>query len=154
MATDKNEHQHEGQQRQHEAQAKENAPSAAQRDQDRKSVQEAREQARRAARPPNPELEEQRAEARREGSYGAQVILDYDSDAALGARGGAADTIEENTQIRDRDLVRMGHDPRSPDNSLLRTKPNFVPGPAPEPKEVAPAVRQARERAEQSDKAA
>ena len=67
-------------------------------------------------------------------SYGAQVILDYDGDAALAARGGAAGTITENTIIRDADLVELGHDPKSPSNDRLSTRPNFMPGKGPEPK--------------------
>ena len=70
----------------------------------------------------------------RVASYGAQVILDYEGDAALAARGGAAGTITENTIIRDADLVELGHDPKSPSNDRLATRPNFVPGKAPEPK--------------------
>jgi len=53
-------------------------------------------------------------EARRLGSMGAQVILDPDSEAALGARGGAADTILGNTLHRDAALVQAGFDPAAP----------------------------------------
>ena len=38
-------------------------------------------------------------------SIGAQIILDYNFDAALGARGGRGGTIEENTMARDADLI-------------------------------------------------
>ena len=82
----------------------------------------------------DPKLEEERRESMRIASYGAQVILDYEGDAALAARGGAAGTITENTIIRDADLVELGHDPKSPSNDRLATRPNFVPGKAPEPK--------------------
>jgi hypothetical protein len=47
-------------------------------------------------------------------SIGAQVILDYNSDAALGARGGRGGTIEENTLARDADLIAVGLDPNAP----------------------------------------
>ena len=47
-------------------------------------------------------------------SIGAQIILDYNSDAALGARGGRGGTIEENTMARDADLIAVGLDPQAP----------------------------------------
>ena len=47
-------------------------------------------------------------------SIGAQIILDYNSDAALGARGGKGGTIEENTMARDADLIAVGLDPQAP----------------------------------------
>ena len=47
-------------------------------------------------------------------SIGAQVILDYNSDGARGARGGAGGTIEENTMARDAHLVSVGLDPNAP----------------------------------------
>ena len=82
----------------------------------------------------DPKLDEERRESMRVASYGAQVILDYDGDAALAARGGAAGSITENTIIRDADLVELGHDPKSPSNDRLATRPNFMPGKGPEPK--------------------
>ena len=82
----------------------------------------------------DPKLDEERRESMRIASYGAQVILDYDGDAALAARGGAAGSITENTIIRDADLVELGHDPKSPSNDRLATRPNFMPGKGPEPK--------------------
>ena len=57
-------------------------------------------------------------EARRLGSMGAQVILDPDSEAALGARGGAADTIMGNTLHRDAALVAAGFDPAAPSGHM------------------------------------
>jgi len=50
-------------------------------------------------------------EAQGAASIGAQVILDYNSDSGLGARGGAAGTVEENQLIRDTHLVALGLDP-------------------------------------------
>lgn len=50
-------------------------------------------------------------EASQAASIGAQVILDFNEDASVGARGGAAGTIEENTAIRDAHLLEMGLDP-------------------------------------------
>ena len=105
--------------------------------------------------PPRDEkAEAEQRENRRISSYGAQVILDYDGDAALGARGGAADSVTENTRIRDEDLVRLGHNPVSPDNSLLATRPNFMPGKGPEPKRRAPGVPDPKEAEKDRDKAA
>lgn len=86
------------------------------------------------AKAPDPKLDEERREGMRIASYGAQVILDYEGDAALGARGGAAGDITGNIIVRDADLVKLGHDPQSPSNDRLATRPNFVPGPGPEPK--------------------
>jgi hypothetical protein len=53
-------------------------------------------------------------EAQAAGSIGAQVILDFNSQAGLGARGGAAATIEENTVLRDENLAAVGLDPANP----------------------------------------
>jgi hypothetical protein len=47
-------------------------------------------------------------------SIGAQIILDYNGDGSLGARGGAGGTIEENTMIRDAHLIAVGLDPNAP----------------------------------------
>ena len=47
-------------------------------------------------------------------SIGAQIILDYNADGSLGARGGAGGTIEENTMIRDAHLIAVGLDPNNP----------------------------------------
>jgi hypothetical protein len=47
-------------------------------------------------------------------SIGAQIVLDYNSPAGIGARGGAGGTIEENTMARDRYLVALGLDPNAP----------------------------------------
>ena len=47
-------------------------------------------------------------------SIGAQIILDYNGDGSLGARGGAGGTIEENTMIRDAHLIAVGLDPVNP----------------------------------------
>jgi hypothetical protein len=53
-------------------------------------------------------------EAQAGGSIGAQVILDFNSQAGLAARGGAAATIEENTALRDENLAAVGLDPANP----------------------------------------
>ena len=45
---------------------------------------------------------------------GAQVILDFNCQAGLAARGGAAPTIEENTMLRDENLIAVGLDPANP----------------------------------------
>lgn len=76
-----------------------------------------------------PEMtDEQRAEmykARFRNSRGAQVILDPESDASLGARGGAGATVVENTLVRDRHLVDHDMNPRDPDATHLPG--NIVP---------------------------
>ena len=53
-------------------------------------------------------------EAQAAGSIGAQVILDFNSQAGLAARGGAAATIEENTALYAQNLVAVGLDPANP----------------------------------------
>lgn len=94
--------------------------------------------------PPAPQADPKRLaeekESRRQSSYGGQVILEYEGDAALGARGGAGGTIEENQMVRDADLMRLGHNPISPSNELLGSPPNFTPGKAVAPKRRAPGV--------------
>jgi hypothetical protein len=47
-------------------------------------------------------------------SIGAQIILDYNGDGSIGARGGAGASIEENTMIRDAHLIAVGLDPAAP----------------------------------------
>ena len=57
------------------------------------------------AAPPGSDMFGRTAEQRElmaSNSIGAQIILDYNGDGSLGARGGAGATIEENTMIRDR----------------------------------------------------
>jgi len=53
-------------------------------------------------------------EATQSASMGAQIILDYNSDAGVAARGGAAGTIEENTAVRDANLMALGLNPQAP----------------------------------------
>ena len=62
----------------------------------------------------DPKMEAERKEAMAVSSLGAQIILDYNSEAALGARGGAGGTIEENQLVRDEGLAAVGLDPQSP----------------------------------------
>ena len=59
-------------------------------------------------------MEAERKEQMAVSSLGAQIILDYNSEAALGARGGAGGTIEENQMVRDEGLAAVGLDPQSP----------------------------------------
>ena len=74
-------------------------------------------QATAAAAPPGSDMfghtPEQR-ELMASNSIGAQIILDYNGDGSLGARGGAGGTIEENTMIRDAHLIAVGLDPTNP----------------------------------------
>jgi hypothetical protein len=62
---------------------------------------------------PSQRTPEERA-AMAASSIGAQVILDYNGDASIAARGGAGGTIEENTLVRDADLIAVGLDPNAP----------------------------------------
>ena len=68
----------------------------------------------RAVPAPDPKMEAERKEQMAVSSLGAQIILDYNSEAALGARGGAGGTIEENQMVRDEGLAAVGLDPQSP----------------------------------------
>ena len=65
-----------------------------------------------------PVIPSQRTAEQRElmagASIGAQIILDYNGDGSIGARGGAGTSIEENTMIRDAHLVAVGLDPNAP----------------------------------------
>lgn len=63
---------------------------------------------------PDPKAAAELKEAMAAASIGAQVILDFNEDASLGARGGAGADITENTMARDMRLVAMGLDPVSP----------------------------------------
>ena len=83
----------------------------------------------------NPEAQQAERDARYRNSRGAQVVLDPDSDASLGARGGAGGTIEENTFVRDQHLVRHSMDPRDPDATHLPG--NVVPAGGPEMDQVS-----------------
>lgn len=64
-------------------------------------------------------------DARYRDSRGAQVIFDPESDASLGARGGAAGSIEGNAAVRDQHLLDNELDPRDPDATHLPA--NTVP---------------------------
>ena len=79
---------------------------------------EQRQAAKTKAPAPDPKLEERDREARAAASIGAQVILDFNEPAALGARGGAAGDIVGNQMVRDKYLVDLGLDPVSPSGPL------------------------------------
>jgi hypothetical protein len=70
-------------------------------------------------------------------TIGAQIILDYNGDGSIGARGGAGGTIEENTMARDAHLIGLGLDPNAPSGP-----PTGVPWepPPPDARHVAPAA--------------
>ena len=57
-----------------------------------------------------PEEQAQRAA----GSIGAQVILDYNGDGSLGARGGISGEMAENVTARDAHLISIGLNPEAP----------------------------------------
>jgi hypothetical protein len=64
-------------------------------------------------------------EVRAAGSIGAQVILDFNGDGSLGARGGIGATLEENTAARDAHYIALGllpHAPSGPPPSLEARK--------------------------------
>jgi hypothetical protein len=63
---------------------------------------------------PDPKAVAAAKEAQAAGSIGAQVILDFNGDGSLGARGGLSATIEENTAGRDAHLIALGLDPLAP----------------------------------------
>jgi hypothetical protein len=79
--------------------------------------------------PPPPKVDPKVAAAAKEAqaysSIGAQIILDYNGDGSLGARGGAAPTIEENTAARDSHYIALGllpHAPSGPPPSAAQRK--------------------------------
>ena len=88
----------------------------------------------------NPRADAEQRDAMAAASIGAQIILDYNSAASLGARGGAGGDIVENQEARDTYLVDLGLDPVSPS------------GPPPSQQQLAARrqreERQARETAE------
>ena len=102
------------------------------------------EQRQREQRPPSQadkaaadKLAAEQKEAAGAASIGAQIILDYNSDAGKGARGGIG-TMAENIAARDADLIAVGLDPVAPSGpplgsaEALRKKqeamaPRFVP---------------------------
>jgi hypothetical protein len=62
----------------------------------------------------DPKAEAAAKEAQAAGSIGAQVILDFNGDGSLGARGGASAVMNENVAARDAHLVALGLDPVAP----------------------------------------
>ena len=60
----------------------------------------------------------QTREAAAAASIGAQIILDYNEDGSLGARGGIG-TMAENIAARDAHLAAMGLDPAAPSGPPL-----------------------------------
>jgi hypothetical protein len=94
-----------------------------------------------AAPAPDPAAVKAAKEAQAASSIGAQVILDYNSDASLGARGGAAATMEENVAARDAHLIAVGLNPVSP--SGPPTGEPYVPpavAAAATPKHIGPSA--------------
>ena len=81
-------------------------------------------------------------EAMAAATIGAQVILDYNGDGSIGARGGAGATIEENTMARDAHLIALGLDPNAP--SGPPTGVPWEPPVPPEARHVAPAAAATR----------
>jgi hypothetical protein len=67
-----------------------------------------------AAPAPDPAVLAAQKEAQAASSIGAQVILDFNEDGSIGARGGAGADIVENTMARDAHLVALGLDPNAP----------------------------------------
>ena len=98
-------------------------PEASAPDEQRRQEEERRRREQQQQSPENQAAAEQmvaeQKEAMAASSIGAQIILDYNSQAGLGARGGAAGTIEENTMLRDQNLVELGLDPVAPSGPPL-----------------------------------
>jgi hypothetical protein len=67
-----------------------------------------------AAPQPDPKAAAAAKEAQAAGSIGAQVILDFNGDGSLGARGGFSNIMNENVAARDAHLVALGLDPVAP----------------------------------------
>jgi len=65
--------------------------------------------------------------ARAAATQGAQVILDPKSDAAIGAKGGAAANMQYNTDFRDQALEAAGFDPSGPSAQLTDRPPDAPP---------------------------
>jgi hypothetical protein len=84
----------------------------------------------------SPEAQHERDAAMAASSIGAQIILDYNEDGSLGARGGFGKTVEENTLARDAHLVAVGLDPVSPS------------GPPPSPEQLAAKRKREAEEAD------
>ena len=68
---------------------------------------------------PDPAAAKAAKDAQQAGSIGAQVILDFNSQAGVAARGGAAPTMAENVVLRDENLIALGLDPLSPSGPPL-----------------------------------
>jgi hypothetical protein len=65
-------------------------------------------------------------ETRIAASRGGQVVLDPEGDAAIAARGGMGATIEENSAVRDADLIDLGLDPAAPSGHLTDLTPEQI----------------------------
>jgi hypothetical protein len=106
-----------------------------QEEQERREAQQRQDQQRQRAQPSaesKAAADQQAAETKEAmaaASIGAQIILDYNSEASLGARGGMAGTIEENTMARDASLVAVGLDPVSPSGPPLGAPVEAPPDP-------------------------
>jgi hypothetical protein len=72
------------------------------------------------------------------GSIGGQIILDFNGDGSLGARGGSSNLMNENVQARDAHLVALGLDPVSPSG----------PPPSMEQRKARDAAAEARAKAD------
>ena len=83
-------------------------------------------------------------EVRAFGSIGAQIILDYNGDGSLGARGGGGATIEENSAAYESHMVALGLDPLAPSG----------PPPSMEVRKARQAVAEAQARANEQIAAA
>jgi hypothetical protein len=86
-----------------------NQERAQQHEAEQRAQQEAQPQP--AAAPVDEKAAAEARELRAFGSIGAQVILDFNGDGSLGARGGLHPTIEENIAGRDAHLIALGLDP-------------------------------------------
>jgi|SRR5215469_11187803 len=87
--------------------------------------------------PVDPKVAAAEKAARAAASIGAQVILAFDGDGSLGARGGAGATVAENAMARDAFLTGLGLDPVAPSG----------PPPSPEQIKAKQADAEAKEKA-------
>ena len=94
----------------------------AKQEQQAKAEQQRQAQAQKTAAPADKAAADQQAAQTREAaaaaSIGAQIILDYNEDGSLGARGGIG-TMAENIAARDAHLAAMGLDPAAPSGPPL-----------------------------------
>jgi hypothetical protein len=95
-----------------------------------------------AAKPPDqPPVDQAAKDAQAAGSIGAQVILDFNGDGSLGARGGISALMNENVAARDAHLISLGLDPVAPSGPPMPGTPVAAAEPPPAPVRSPTATR-------------